>query len=62
MPISIRTPLALRVAAIVVVVLGLILLAWIGGELSYNNCLSEIELAQPPEAREAAIERCSHWP
>ena len=47
---TISTPA--RIAAIVAVVLALVLLAWIGGEIHYRNCLSKVQLtyAAPRES------------
>jgi hypothetical protein len=54
--------------------IGLLLLAWIGGELHYRSCLAEVELRHPVAfqqgvpvdadlaAREDAIAGCSRWP
>ncbi|HEX6227904.1 MAG TPA: hypothetical protein VFZ41_00390 [Solirubrobacterales bacterium] len=54
--------------------IGLLLLAWIGGELHYRSCLTEAELRHPvayqqgvPDSadvasREDAVAGCSRWP
>lgn len=68
--------LAVAAALGVVAVIGLVLLAWIGGELHYRNCVTAAEYRHPvPTAmrggtaspmertlRSEAIDGCSRWP
>jgi ABC-type phosphate transport system auxiliary subunit len=67
---------AVAVAVGLVAVIGLVLLAWIGGELHYRNCITEADLRYPAaagttvgpatkleqERRSDAIGGCSRWP
>jgi hypothetical protein len=60
----------------VVALIGIVLLAWIGGELHYRNCVTDAEYRYPvptgmgagtgsPMARTVrseAIDGCSRWP
>jgi len=56
MDVGISLPKIALVAIAVVVVLGLAMLGWIGGELHYGNCVAQAEL----EAETVA--HCSRWP
>ncbi len=71
MDVNVSLPKAAIVAVAVIAVLFVLLLAWIGGEAHYGNCLEKAALQHPvatkadPEkeaAREAAISSCSRWP
>jgi hypothetical protein len=66
---------SLRRAAVVVIavvaILVVVLMAWIGGEAHYRNCLEKAALQYPATsrmdpareaAREDAISSCSRWP
>ena len=73
MDVSLSLPKAAIVSLIAVVVVALALLAWIGGEYHYRNCLTEVEVRYPSvsaatspvglsQRREDAISSCSRWP
>lgn len=66
---------AVAAAIGVVAIIGIVLLAWIGGELHYRSCITEADLRHPaptgaPSAatrleqarREEAVSGCSRWP
>lgn len=67
---SVSRKAAVALAAVAVVFA--LLLAWIGGELHYANCVSSAEARYPiayeggrvveGTARTAAIDGCSRWP
>ena len=56
MDVGIALPKIALVAIALVVVISLVLVAWIGGELHYGNCVAEAEL----EGKTVAD--CSRWP
>ena len=67
--VSLRKAAVLAIAVVTIVLV--LLLAWIGGEAHYGNCLEKAALrypassqASPPDeaAREDAISSCSRWP
>ena len=73
MPVTLRFPTVVRVAAGLALLLIVVLLAWIGGEIHYRNCLSEVQLNYGSgsanssndfggAARSKAIDRCSRFP
>jgi hypothetical protein len=71
MDVNVSLPKAAVIAVAVIAVLFVVLLAWIGGEAHYGNCLEMVALqhrvgaqVRPAEtaAREDAISSCSRWP
>jgi hypothetical protein len=71
MDVNVSLPKAALAAIAAVVIVIVVLLAWIGGEAHYRNCLEKAALqhpvslrADPSEeaAREDAISSCSRWP
>jgi hypothetical protein len=56
MDVGISLPKIALVAIALVVVIGLLLIAWIGGEIHYGNCIAQAEL----EGKTVAD--CSRWP
>jgi hypothetical protein len=74
MDVIATTSRGVAVAIVLAGVIGLLLLAWIGGELHFRSCLAEAELRHPVTlqqgaladadlaAREDAIDGCSRWP
>jgi hypothetical protein len=63
---------SIAIFAAVAGLVAFLLVAWIGGELRYGNCLSEVELRHPvvlsgaeagaaAAAREDEIDDCSRW-
>ncbi|MFI5028335.1 MAG: hypothetical protein ACHQCF_05050 [Solirubrobacterales bacterium] len=71
MDVNVSLHRAAVVAIAVVAVLLVVLMAWIGGEAHYGNCLEKAALQYPVSsrmdpsqgaAREAAISSCSRWP
>ena len=72
MDVSLSLPKAAIAALCVVVTVIVLLMAWIGGELHYRNCIEAtqarypVSLQQPAAPvqaeREDAISSCSRWP
>jgi hypothetical protein len=71
MDVNVSLPKVAVVAVAVIAVLFVVLLAWIGGEAHYGNCLEKVALQHPASAqvrpaevaaREDAISSCSRWP
>lgn len=71
MDVNVSLPKAALAAIAAVVIVVVVLLAWIGGEAHYRNCLEKVALEQPvtlkagaaeATAREDAIDACSRWP
>lgn len=56
MNVGLDLPKTVLVALVVVVVVFLGLLAWVGGELHYGNCLTQAQVEGKTEAT------CSRWP
>lgn len=62
---------SVAIAVVLAGVIGLSLMAWIGGELRYRNCLAEVELRNPVvlageagaqrSQRDEEISDCSRW-
>jgi hypothetical protein len=71
MDVNVSLPKVALAAIAVVAVAFLLLLAWIGGEAHYGNCLEKAAIRYPSgsqathfeaAARESAISSCSRWP
>jgi hypothetical protein len=71
MDVNVSLPKAALLAIAVVTVVFVLLLAWIGGEAHYGNCLEKAAIQYPASsqaspadeaAREDAISSCSRWP
>jgi hypothetical protein len=71
MDVNVSLPKAAVVAVAIVALVVVLLMAWIGGEAHYGNCLEKAALEYPATsradpAREAArrdaISSCSRWP
>jgi hypothetical protein len=56
MDVIAKTSRSVAIALGVIVVVGLLLVAWIGSELHYNNCLTKEQLAGKDGSA------CSHFP
>ena len=56
MDVGISLPKIAIAAIVLVVVVGLALLGWIGGELHYGNCVAQAELEGE------TLAHCSRWP
>ncbi len=56
MDVVATTKRSVAIALGIIVVVGLLLMAWIGSELHYNNCLTKEQLA----GRDGSA--CSHFP
>jgi hypothetical protein len=71
MDVNVSLPKAAVVAVAIVAIALVVLLAWIGGEAHYRNCLEKAGLEYPSTsrvdpgreaARLEAISSCSRWP
>ena len=61
---QVSLPRAVSAALAVFAILLLVLLAWIGGEAHYGNCLEKASIvhAGNEAARSEAVDSCSRWP
>jgi hypothetical protein len=71
MDVNVSLPKAALAVLAVVIVLLVALLAWIGGEAHYGNCLEKAAIEYPAssqagpgedQARREAVDSCSRWP
>jgi hypothetical protein len=72
MDVNVSLPRVAIVAMAALAIVLVVLLAWIGGEQHYGNCIERAALEHPvaagPEgaseagARQEAIDGCSRWP
>ena len=71
MDVNVSLPKAAVVAIAAIAIVFVVLLAWIGGEEHYGNCLEKASLQHPATlqagpaeeaARADAISSCSRWP
>jgi hypothetical protein len=56
MDVNVALPKAALIAIAIVVVVGLALMVWIGGEIHYGNCIAQAELEGE------TVANCSRWP
>ena len=71
MDVGLSLPKIALAAIVAFAIALLVLLAWVGGEDHYGNCLEKVAIQHPPAlnagpaevaAREGALADCSRWP
>jgi hypothetical protein len=71
MDVGLSLPKVALAAIVAFAIALLVLLAWVGGEDHYGNCLEKVAIQHPPTlragpaeiaAREDALAGCSRWP